>query len=151
MKTLKYKVIKTKKQYNEYCNLLEEMSASTNKRTSKTLEDEMDLLTLLIEKYDDDHSTFKKVDPIRLLKSFMEEHQLKAADLAKLLDVSKGLVSDMLNYKKGLSKEIIRKLADHFKVRQELFNRPYKLVSPLNAHLKNASVMNTQKNLRANL
>jgi HTH-type transcriptional regulator/antitoxin HigA len=147
METLKYKVIKTKKQYNEYCNKLENLSFKSDKRTSKTLEDEMDLLTLLIEKYDEEHTTFKDVDPIRLLKSFMTEHKLLAADLAKLLNVSKGLVSDMLNYKKGLSKEIIRKLAEYFKVRQELFNRPYKLVSPLNAHLKNASVMNTQKNL----
>ena len=54
----------------------------------------------------------------------------------------------MLNYKKGLSKQVIRKLADHFKVRQEAFNRPYKLVSPVNTHLRNASVMNTTKELK---
>lgn len=36
-------------------------------------------------------------------------------------------MSDILNYKKGLSKEVIRKLATHFKVRQEAFDRPYKL------------------------
>jgi HTH-type transcriptional regulator / antitoxin HigA len=52
-----------------------------------------------------------------------------------------------LNYKKGLSKEVIRTLAAHFKLSQEAFNRPYKLRSPLNSHLKNASVMNTTKEL----
>ena len=67
--------------------------------------------------------------------------------MAELLSVSKGLVSDILNYKKGLSKEIIRILAEQFKVAQEAFNRPYKLISPLNSHLKNASVMNTPKDL----
>jgi len=46
--------------------------------------------------------------------------------------VSKGLVSDILNYKKGLSKEIIRKLSDTFKLSQETFNRHYDLVASVN-------------------
>jgi len=36
-----------------------------------------------------------------------------------------------LHYKKGLSKDVIRKLAAHFKVSQEAFNRPYALVVPV--------------------
>ena len=35
----------------------------------------------------------------------------------------------ILNYHKGLSKETIRKISDYFKVSQEAFNRPYKLVN----------------------
>ena len=111
------------------------------------LQDEIDLLTLLIEKYDDEHSTLKESDPITLLKLLMQDHRLKAQDMTTILGISKGYISDILNYKKGLSKDVIRKLADHFKVRQEAFNRPYKLVSPVNAHLRNASVMNTTKQL----
>ena len=53
----------------------------------------------------------------------------------------------MLNYQKGLSKETIRKLADYFKVSQELFNRPYKLNNDVNRHFRNASLMNTKKDL----
>ena len=71
----------------------------------------------------------------------MDDHKLKPKDLVDLLNVSKGYISEILHYKKGLSKDVIRKLADHFKVSQEAFNRPYKLVSPINSHLKNASVM----------
>ena len=82
-----------------------------------------------------------------MLKALMEEHNLRAKDMAGILDVSKGLVSDILNYKKGLSKEIIRTLAAHFRVSQEAFNRPYRLISSLNSHLRNASVMNTHKEL----
>jgi len=52
----------------------------------------------------------------------MEEQQLKATDLVELLGVSKGYVSEMLNYKKGMSKEVIRKLAERFKVSHEAFN-----------------------------
>jgi antitoxin component HigA of HigAB toxin-antitoxin module len=42
--------------------------------------------------------------------------------IVTILGVSKGLVSDILNYKKRLSKEIIRMLAGYFKVSQEAFN-----------------------------
>jgi len=57
----------------------------------------------------------------------MEEQKLRAADLVQLLGVSKGYVSEILNYKKGMSKEVIRKLAERFKVSHEAFNRAYKL------------------------
>jgi HTH-type transcriptional regulator/antitoxin HigA len=77
----------------------------------------------------------------------MEDHNMKAKDMVDILEISKGYVSDILNYKKGLSKDVIRKLADHFKLSQEAFNRSYKLVVPENSHLRNASVMNTKKKL----
>ena len=64
------------------------------------------------------------------MKSTMNNPSMKAVDLASLLGVSEGLVSDMLNYKKGLSKETIRLLASRFKLRQEAFNRPYLLRLP---------------------
>jgi HTH-type transcriptional regulator/antitoxin HigA len=79
----------------------------------------------------------------------MKVNKLQPADLASILGVGKSLVSDILNYRRGLSKEVIRKLSERFKVSQELFNRPYKLKSPINARLKDASVMNTVKILPA--
>jgi HTH-type transcriptional regulator / antitoxin HigA len=145
METLPYKVIKTEKHYYEYCNILEELVML--KKKNKQQRDTIELLTVLIEKWDDDHNTFGDADPIELLKYLMIENKLKAIALAGLLGVSKSLVSDILNYRRGLSKDIIRKLADRFKLSQEVFNKPYKLVSPLNAHLKDASVMNTRKKL----
>jgi len=145
METLKYKVINSKEQYNKYCKKLEELLDNGSK--AKAVQDEIDLLTLLIEKWDEDHSTLREVDPIRLLHSLMEDHKMKAKDLVILLGISKGYVSDILHYKKGLSKEVIRNLAEHFKISQEAFNRPYKLKSPVNTHLRNASVMNTTKEL----
>lgn len=57
----------------------------------------------------------------------MEEHNLRAIDLANFLQVSKGYVSDILNYKKGFSKTVTRKLAERFRMQQSAFNRPYKL------------------------
>ncbi|MGV3508240.1 MAG: helix-turn-helix domain-containing protein [Sphingobacteriaceae bacterium] len=120
-----YTVIKNKDQYNEYCDQLETLFSENH---TEQVQDEIDLLTLLIEKYDEDNNTFQETDPITMLRSFMEDHHMKPQDLTTILGISKGYVSDILNYKKGLSKEVIRKLAEYFKVRQEAFNRPYKLV-----------------------
>ena len=125
MMALKYKVIKTKAQYREYTDILEQLVFSDIK--DRNTNDEIDLLTLLIEKWDAAHNTFSDLDPIQLLHSLMEDHQMKATDLVQMLGVSKGYVSDILHYKKGLSKEVIRKLSAHFKVAHEAFNRYYKL------------------------
>jgi len=147
METLQYKVIKSKKQYFDYCNLLEELVVLKTK--SKEQKDAIELLTLLVEKWDEEHNTFTDADPIEILGYLMEENKLKSVDMAEILEISKSLFSDILNYRRGLSKEVIRKLSERFKVSQELFNMPYKLVSPLNSHLKDASVMNTRKKLSA--
>ncbi len=136
METLKYKIIKSKRQYNEYCNQLEELVSVRSK--TKSLNEEIELLTFLIEKWDGEHNTFNDSDPIQLLKSLMSEYDMKAISLAATLGVSKGLVSDILSYKKGLSKEIIRKLSSTFKLSHEAFNRHYDLITSMNArHSKN--------------
>ncbi len=145
MEKLKYKVIKNKTQYSEYCKKLEDLVFGGSKDNG--IKDEIDLLTVLIEKWDAEHNSFNEIDPIRLLHSFMEDHKLKPKDLVEILGVSKGYASEILHYKKGLSKDVIRRLAEYFKVTQEAFNRPYELVSPVNARLKNASVMNTKKQI----
>ena len=145
MASLKYKVIKSKTQYREYSNILEELVFSSSKIAD--IKDEIALLTLLIEKWDADNNSFSGVDPVRLLRSLMDDHKIKAKDLVELLEISKGYASDILNYKKGLSKDIIRKLSQHFKVSQEAFNRPYKLTVPQNARFRKATVRNTKKKL----
>ena len=143
METLKYTIIKTEEQYTNYCDILEDLLL----KEDSVFEDEIELLTLLIEKWDNEHNTFDELNPVELIKSLMEENNLRAADLVKILGLSKGTISKILNYHKGLSKETIRKLSDHFTVSQEVFNRPYKLVNEVNRHFRNASLMNTEKDL----
>jgi HTH-type transcriptional regulator/antitoxin HigA len=147
MNTLKYKVIRSNRQYQNYCKQLETLVFADSK--TRETKDEIDLLTLLIEKWDEEQNPIDEVDPIHLLHSLMDDHKIKPKDLVNILQVSKGYVSEILHYKKGLSKDVIRKLAVHFKVTQEAFNRPYKLISPINTYLKNASVMNTKKKIAA--
>ena len=142
MEVLKYKVISSNTQYKEYSKILENIILSDFK--SKNLNDEIALLTLLIEKWDNDHNSFNELDPVQLLQSFMERHQLKAKDLVDMLGVSKSYVSEILNYRKGFSKVVIRKLALYFKVSQEAFNRPYVLKALERDNSKNMSFLAKQ-------
>ena len=146
METLKYKVIKNLSQYKQYCQKLEQLLTRVGSK-GKAVQEEIDLLTLLSEKWDEDHNTFQDVDPITLLRSLMDDNHLKPKDLVEILQVSKGYVSEILNCKKGLSKEVIRKLASYFKLSQDAFNREYKLKVPANAPHKHASIMNTRIDL----
>ena len=62
METLLYKVIKTEEQYWDYCNHLEGLVMQQS--ADPEIEDEIDLLTVLIEKWDHEHNTLGKSDPV---------------------------------------------------------------------------------------
>jgi len=144
MKLLKYVIIKNRRQYDKYCDILEELVISEK----ENIQDEIELLNLLVEKWDNEHNSLMDMNPIELLKSLMTENNLKSKDLVEILDLSKGTVSKILNYQKGLSKETIRKLANYFKISQEAFNRPYRIINEVNRHFRNASLMNTRKDMQ---
>jgi len=84
---------------------------------------------------------------VELLRSLMKDHQMKSIDLATKLKVSPGLISDITNYKKGFSKDIIRQLATLFKLSQEAFNRPYPLKPPVDSRLRKARVTKKKKKI----
>ncbi|HSZ24865.1 MAG TPA: helix-turn-helix domain-containing protein [Cytophagaceae bacterium] len=139
---MEYTIIKTAKQYKEYCAKLMELAS---KKTTKKIQDEIELIELLIEKWDNEHSKSKDMDPIELLKYMMENKNMSQTDLIPILGIHKSAISQILSYKKGLSKEVIRKLAEFFKVSQEGFNRSYPLVSEINRGHVNEKLMNTKK------
>lgn len=147
MKNRPYTIIRSKEQYTSYCDDLEKLAKAYKDDSSQELLDLIDTITLLIEKYDEENTELKEIDPIQLLKSLMSENNISQKELAEFLKMSKGHVSDILHYKKGLSKNVIRVLSDRFKVRQSAFNRPYKLTSEINKHYRNASLMNSKKDL----
>ena len=122
---MKYKVIKSDEQYFEYTKRLEELVS--NGLGSQEDIDEYELLYLLIRAWDDQHRLAPEMDPVEFIKSLMEEHGLKQTDLIEIAGVGKSTISEILNYKKRMSKNVIRNLANHFKIQQEALNKPYRL------------------------
>jgi HTH-type transcriptional regulator / antitoxin HigA len=125
MKELLYKVVKNDLQYRFYCRRLEGLINQPYRNQFQN--DQIDLLTVLVERYESEYVVKQDLDPIQLLRSLMKANYIRPVDLVRILNCSKGLVSDILNYKRGLSKESIRILSAHFKLRQEALNRPYAL------------------------
>ncbi|MFZ1678405.1 MAG: helix-turn-helix domain-containing protein [Saprospiraceae bacterium] len=119
------KVIKSIEQYNKYCDELERL-ISLRKPTAEE-EEIIDLLTVLIEKWDEEHSQTGDIHPVEILKQLMEMQELSAIALSKSTGIDKTVLSKILNYKKGFSKEVIRELAGYFKVNQAAFNKPYSI------------------------
>lgn len=123
MAALKYYIIENKEQYLEYCDILKELIFSDGESNER----EIDLLTLLIETWDREQHPLEALEPIPLLKSLMEDQQMKAKDLAFILGLSKSTISRILNYQIALTRKNAELLAVHFKVRPETFNQYYTL------------------------
>lgn len=115
------KVIKSEQQYITYSARLKKLWESPDNSN----EDERELLELLIDTWEKAHFTLNQEDPIELIKFLMENHNLNRLQMMEILQINKATLSKILNYKKGLSKESIRKLSAYFNVSQEAFNRPY--------------------------
>ncbi|MCX6593733.1 MAG: transcriptional regulator [Acidobacteria bacterium] len=79
----------------------------------------VNLLALLVEDYDSRHHAIPAVSGAEALAYLMEEHGLKAADLAGIMPRSR--VSEILAGKRGISREQAKLLGERFKVGAEVF------------------------------
>jgi HTH-type transcriptional regulator/antitoxin HigA len=121
---MKYKKIHSSDVYNEYCDLHEKLGLEDEQK----YKDEIDLLEILIDEYDSRLSTFhKNLNPVELLDSILKDENISMSDLAEELGVTRQLVSDILRYRRNISKKMIDKLSKRFAMRPEAFSRPYKL------------------------
>src|SRR5471032_173405 len=73
--------------------------------------DELEILALLIEKYEDEHYPMPMSDPIEAIKFRMDQQGLTPRDLEPFIGPS-GRVSEVLNHKRPLSLRMIKRLHD---------------------------------------
>ena len=78
--------------------------------------DLLEVWTTLIEDYEARHHPIDFPDPVEAIKFRMEQEGLKQKDLVEILGGSKSRVSELLNRKRGLTLEMIRKLHDRLKI-----------------------------------
>ncbi|MCA9802463.1 MAG: helix-turn-helix domain-containing protein [Cyanobacteria bacterium HKST-UBA02] len=87
--------------------------------------DESDYLSVLgklIREYEEAHKVIApSMTPQRALESLMEDNDLNQAELARQLEAPQSVISEFLSGKRGLSKTLVVKQADRFKVSPELF------------------------------
>lgn len=80
--------------------------------------DELDVLMLLVEKYEDEHFEIPASDPVEAIKFLMEQNDLSRKDLEPYIGTS-GRVSEVLSKKRNLTLAMIKKLHAGLKIPYE--------------------------------
>jgi HTH-type transcriptional regulator / antitoxin HigA len=112
-------VIRTEQENEAYTEILYELDRRSKNLTAAEKE-LAELLTLLIENFEETRYRLPRAKPLEVLRFLMEQHQLKQKDLVKVFGTA-SVVSEVLSGKRELNKEHIRRLSRRFHVSPELF------------------------------
>ncbi len=111
---MEIKIIKTEEDYNRTMKRFEEIfHAPADSKEG----DEAELLSLLIEKYEEEHYPIVAPDPIEAIKFRMEQMEMTNKELAQIIGY-KSRVSEIFSKKRKLTLNMIRNL-------HEKMNIPY--------------------------
>jgi len=113
------RVVRSEEQNESYIAALYELERRHNK-WSEAERELADLLTLLIEDFEEKNYQLPKASPLQVIAFLMEQHGLKQKDLADVFGTP-SIVSEVMNGKRELNKQQIRRLSDRFHVSPELF------------------------------
>lgn len=111
-------VIRTEEEYERLTNEL--MRLDEREHLSLEEKELAELLTILIDEYEERRYPIRKANPQQTLQHLMEARKLTQKDLWKVFG-SKGITSEVFHGKRSISKAQARKLAEFFHVNVELF------------------------------
>lgn len=115
------KAIRTEQDYDQALIRLEEIfHAEVDSQEGE----EAEILSILIEKYEDQHHPIGMPDPIEAIKFRMEQMGMKQKDLAEIVGF-KSRVSDILNRRRKLTLNMIRRLSDQLQIPTEVLIQDY--------------------------
>ena len=118
---MEIKVIRTE---NDYQQSLKRLELIFDAEFGSPEGDELEILGMLIEKYENEHYPIPLPDPIEAIKFRMEELGYKQGDLATIVGL-KSRASEILNKKRKLTLEMIRKINEHLKIPIEVLVQAY--------------------------
>jgi HTH-type transcriptional regulator/antitoxin HigA len=111
---MKAKILKTEQEYNEACERIYTLIHASENPVEPGSPDgeEMELLSLLVEKYEQEHFPVEAPNAIDAIKFRLEQMNLKQTDIAPLFG-GKTRVSEVLNGKRPLTLKMIT-LLNHY-------------------------------------
>lgn len=109
------RAIKTETDYNQALKRLETIFHAP---TDSEEGDEAEILSILIEKYEDEHYPIEAPDPIEAIKFRMEQMGMNNNDLAEIIGY-KSRVSEIFSRKRKLSLKMIKNLHEKLKIPYE--------------------------------
>ena len=131
---MKPKLIKTEDEYQAALRHIESLADREDFESNPDLIEEFELLSALIEIYDRKHYSLPSADPIEIITLKMKYMGISRKDLSHI--ASSGVLSEVFNKKRALSKQMIREFASLLRLDQSLLNVPYKLVAEKGAKPK---------------
>jgi HTH-type transcriptional regulator/antitoxin HigA len=112
-------VIRSETENERHIAVLEELDRKGNHMTAA--ERRMaELLTLLIEDFEEKHYALKAAGPLEVLNELMLANNLKQKDLVDVFGTP-SIASEVLGGKRRLNTDHIRKLSHRFKISPEVF------------------------------
>lgn len=118
---MKIAPIKNEKDYQKALDRLE-LVFDAKKGTRKG--DELEILSILIDKYENEKFPIEMPDPIEAIKFRMEQMGLKQKDLVELIGF-KSRVSEIMSRKRKLTLDMIRKLHKTLHIPTEVLVQDY--------------------------
>lgn len=115
------KPIKTEQDYHE---ALERLELIFDSKIGTPEGDELEILGILIDKYEEINYPIDMPDPIEAIKFRMEQLGYKQSDLAKIIGL-KSRASEILNRKRKLSLEMIRALHESLNIPTDVLIQTY--------------------------
>ena len=111
---MKTKIIKTDQEYNEACARIYSLIHSSENpiEPESTEGEELELISMLVEKYENEYYPTVAPDPIEAIRFRMEQMNLKQTDIAPLFG-GKTRVSEVLNGKRPLTLKMISLLHEY--------------------------------------
>lgn len=120
-KNMNIKPIKTNKDYQSALLRLEKIFEA---KKNTPAGDELEVITILLEKYENEKFPIDLPDPIEAIKFRMEQMEYNQADLARIVGL-KSRASEILNRKRKLSLEMIRQLHTSLNIPTEVLVQAY--------------------------
>jgi len=111
--------VRTKEDHAQACATIEVLLDEIGDNENHPLADVLDYLADQVAAYEDEHHPIPESEPKAVLRFLMDQHNLKQEDLADCAPQSR--ISDILGGRRGISKEIAKKLARRFNVSAALF------------------------------
>ena len=118
---MKLKPIKTKKDHQQ---ALERLEAIFDAKKETSEGDELEILGILIEQYENEHFPIDLPDPIEAIKFRMEQLGYTQNDLAAVVGL-KSRASEILNKKRKLSLDMIRQLHEKLNIPTDVLIQAY--------------------------
>ncbi len=111
------RIVRTEEQNESYIKVLFDLKS---RKMTKDEREFADVLTLLIEDFEEKHYALPKASPTEAIMFLMDQHGLKQKDLIDVFGTP-SIVSEVLNGKRDLNKDHIARLSERFHVSPELF------------------------------